>query len=158
NILLKQRYRIIALVGKGGMGAVYRAQDTQLGNRQVALKEMSQSALNPQEQKEAADGFKQEAIMLAHLQHPNLPSIFDHFEENRSWYLVMSFIEGETLKAYVGHTKDGKLPLSEVLQIGSELSAVLDYLHNQRPPIIFRDLKPENIMRTAGGHIYLIDF
>src|SRR5438105_12357266 len=81
NHLLKQRYRILDSVGKGGMGAVYQGEDTQLGNRKVAVKEMSQSGLNPQEQKEAADAFRQEAIMLARLQHRNLPSIFDHFEE-----------------------------------------------------------------------------
>ncbi len=160
DVLLKQRYRIIAPIGQGGMGAVYRAEDMQLGNRQVALKEMSQSGLNPQEQQQAADAFKQEAIMLARLQHPNLPSIFDHFEENKRWYLVMSFIEGETLKDYLGHTQSGKLPLAEAIQIGIQLCTVLSYLHNQQPPIIFRDLKPDNIMLTptADGHIYLIDF
>src|SRR2546421_5582221 len=158
NILLKQRYRIIAPVGKGGMGAVYRAEDTQLGNRQIALKEMSQSSLNPQEQKDAADAFRQEAIILARLQHPNLPSIFDHFEENKRWYLVMSFIEGETLEDYLNGIQDAKLPLDKAVQIGRQLCTVLGYLHNQQPAIIFRDLKPANIMRTSDGHIYLIDF
>lgn len=158
SALLKQRYRIIACVGSGGMGAVYQAEDTQLGNRKVALKEMSQSGLNPQEQKEAADAFRQEAIILARLQHRSLPSIFDHFEENGRWYLVMSFIEGETLADYLSHTQSGKLPLNEVVQIGIELCTVLSYLHAQQPPIIFRDLKPSNIMRESDGHIYLIDF
>ena len=158
NILLKQRYLIIAPAGKGGMGAVYKVEDTQLGNRQVALKQMSQSGLNPQEQKEAADAFRQEALMLARLQHPNLPNIFDHFEENGRWYLVMSFIEGETLANYLSHAQSGKLPLDEALQIGIQLSTVLDYLHNRQPAIIFRDLKPANIMRKPDGHIYLIDF
>ncbi len=158
HILLKQRYRIIAPTGKGGMGAVYKAEDTQLGNRQVALKEMSQSGLNPQEQKEAADAFRQEAIILARLNHPNLPSIFDHFEENGRWYLVMSFIEGETLADYVSHAQGRKLSLEEALQIGIQLCTVLGYLHNQQPAIIFRDLKPANIMRMPDGHIYLIDF
>ena len=101
NSLLNQRYRIIAPIGKGGMGAVYQAEDIQLGNRQVALKEMKQSGLSPQERQEAVDAFKQEALMLARLQHPNLPSIFDHFEENGRWYLAMSFITGESLEAYV---------------------------------------------------------
>lgn len=158
NILLKQRYRIIKLVGQGGFGAVYQAEDTQLGNRQVALKEMSQSSMNPQKQKEVATVFEQEAIILARLQHPNLPSIFDHFEENSRWYLVMSFIKGETLEDYLSSKEGGKLPLDEVVDIGAQLCVVLDYLHNQQPPIIFRDLKPANIMRTLDGHIYLIDF
>lgn len=158
NVLLKQRYHIIAPTGKGGMGAVYKAEDTQLGNRLVAIKEMSQSGLSPQEVKDAANAFKQEAILLAGLQHPNLPSIFDHFEENGRWYLVMSFIQGETLANYLSQAKAGKLPLNEALQIGLQLCDVLDYLHAQQPPIVFRDLKPTNIMRTASGHIYLIDF
>lgn len=159
NSLLKQRYRIIVPVGKGGMGAVYKAEDTQLGNRQVALKEMSQSSMNPQELMQAVDAFKQEATLLARLQHPNLPSIFDHFEEHGRWYLVMSFIEGETLEDYLNHAQSGKLPVDEALQIGIHLCTVLNYLHNQQPaPIIFRDLKPANIMHTPDGHIYLIDF
>ncbi|GHO90645.1 hypothetical protein KSF_006930 [Reticulibacter mediterranei] len=158
NVLLKQRYRIIASIGKGGMGAVYHAEDTQLGNRKVAVKEMSQSSLSPQEQQAAADAFRQEALLLARLQHRSLPSIFDHFEEHGRWYLVMSFIEGETLADYLRHTRSGKLLLSEVLQIGMELCTVLSYLHTQQPAIIFRDLKPSNIMRTSDGHIYLIDF
>ena len=156
--LLKQRYHVIACVGKGGMGAVYKAEDTLLGNRQVALKEMNQRGLNPQEQKAAAYAFKQEAMILARLQHPNLPSVFDHFEENRRWYLVMSFIEGETLQNYLSHAWNGKLVLDEVLQIGIQLCTVLSYLHNQLPAIIFRDLKLANIMRTSNGQIYLIDF
>ena len=159
NVLVKQRYRIIGLVGSGGMGAVYKAEDTQLGNRLVALKEMRQGGMNAQELKQAADAFRQEATMLARLQHPNLPSIFDHFEEHGRWYLVMNFLEGESLRDYLSHHRNGKLPLKEVLQIGIQLCTVLGYLHQQRPaPIIFRDLKPANIMRTSDGHIYLIDF
>jgi serine/threonine protein kinase len=156
--VLKQRYRIIQIVGQGGMGAVYKAEDIQFGNRLVAVKEMRQTGLDTQELKEAADAFRQEAIILAHLQHPNLPSIFDHFEENGRWYLVMSFIEGETLADYFSHALGGKLPLDEALQIGMQLCTVLGYLHNQQPAVIFRDLKPANIMRTPDGHIYLIDF
>lgn len=158
NVTLKQRYRIIGPVGEGGMAAVYKAEDTQLGNRQVALKEMSQSGLSLQELQDAAAAFRREALMLARLQHPSLPNIFDHFEENGRWYLAMSFIEGETLEDYLGHAQDRRLSLEEVLQIGIQLCNVLGYLHDQQPAIIFRDLKPGNIMRTPDGHIYLIDF
>ncbi|HEX7737794.1 MAG TPA: serine/threonine-protein kinase [Ktedonobacteraceae bacterium] len=158
GVLLKQRYRIMAALGQGGMGAVYQAEDTQLGNRQVALKEMGQSGLSPQERHTAAEAFRQEAVMLARLNHPGLPSIFDHFEENGRWYLVMSFIEGETLDAYLSRSHGGRLPVGEAAQIGMSLCTVLSYLHNQHPPIIFRDLKPANIMRTPDGNLYLIDF
>ena len=159
QVLLKQRYRISGPVGHGGMGAVYKAEDTQLGNRLVALKEMRKTGMSAPELQQAVDTFRQEATLLARLQHPNLPSIFDHFEEHGRWYLVMSFIEGETLQDYLSRQKQGKLPLGEVLQIGLQLCTVLSYLHLQHPaPIIFRDLKPANIMRTPDGHIYLIDF
>jgi serine/threonine protein kinase/cytochrome c-type biogenesis protein CcmH/NrfG len=156
--LLRQRFRIIAPLGTGGMGAVYQAEDTQLGNRLLAIKEMNQSSLDPQEQREAADAFRHEAVMLARLQHPNLPTIFDHFEENGRWYLLMSFIEGETLEEYLRRSLSGKLPLNEVVQIGIDLCVVLGYLHNQQPAIVFRDLKLANVMRTPEAHLYLIDF
>ncbi len=158
NHLLKQRYRILDVVGKGGMGAVYRAEDTQLGNRKVAIKEMSQSGLSPQAIIDATEAFKQEAHILARLQHPNLPNIYDHFSETGRWYLVMSFIPGETLGDYLKKASGRKLPVEEALQIGVELCMVLHYLHSQQPPIIFRDLKPFNIMRTFDGHLYLMDF
>lgn len=156
--LLKQRYRILDVVGKGGMGAVYKAEDTQLGNREVAIKEMSQSGLSPQAIVGATEAFKQEAHILARLQHPNLPNIYDHFTETGRWYLVMSFIPGETLGDYLNKASGRKLPVEEAVQIGVELCTVLHYLHSQQPPIIFRDLKPFNIMRTFDGHLYLLDF
>src|SRR2546429_7163472 len=84
--LLRQRYRIISQVGKGGFGAVYKAEDIQLGNRLLAIKEMSQSGLSLQETIEATDAFKREAFLLASLKHSNLPSIYDHFSEAERWY------------------------------------------------------------------------
>jgi serine/threonine protein kinase len=158
NLLLKQRYHIVSQVGKGGFGAVFKAEDIQLGNRFLAIKEMSQSGLSPQEIIEATDAFKREAHMLASLKHPNLPSIYDYFNEAGRWYLVMDFIEGETLEEHLNKEKEGSLPCEEVLQIGIQLCTVLGYLHNRQPPIIFRDLKPANVMLTTEGHLYLIDF
>lgn len=156
--LLKGRYRIVRPVGQGGMGKVYRAQDTELNDRPVAVKEMVLSSLSARESVEATEAFKREAALLAGLQHSNLPSVFEYFEENGRWYLIMSFIQGETLEAYLERTRRIKLPLDEVLLIGKQLCAVLHYLHRQHPPIIFRDLKPANIMRAPDGQIYLIDF
>src|SRR5262245_57917522 len=97
--LLKGRYRLVQQVGKGGFGAVYEAQDTELGNRRVAIKEMSQRGLTPEELHEALEAFHQEALLLAQLVHPNLPRIYEQFSEGGHWYLVMDFIEGETLEA-----------------------------------------------------------
>jgi len=156
--LLKQRYCILTQIGAGGFGAVYKAADTQFGNRLVAIKEMSQRSLTPQEVAEATEAFKREVLMLADLRHPNLPRIYDHFNDGGRWYLVMDFIEGQTLEEYLNSQPRGHLPPEEVLDIGIQLCNVLGYLHTRQPPIIFRDLKPANIMRTPGQHLYLIDF
>ncbi len=158
NHLLKQRYRIISQIGKGGFGAVYKAADLQFGNRLVAIKEMSQSSLSQQELIEATESFKREALLLAGLTHPNLPRIYEQFTDRGRWYLVMDFIEGETLEEHLGKINGGKLPVEQVLEIGIQLCTVLEYLHMRHPPIIFRDLKPANVMLSAHGHIYLIDF
>ena len=158
NSVLRERYRLQGQVGKGGMGAVYRAEDMHLGNRVVAVKEMSQRGLTPEELKDATESFQREALILAGLSHPSLPDIYDHFEEAGRWYLVMKFIEGQSLEARLNSAPGKRLSLEETLQISLQLTRVLAYLHAQTPPIIFRDLKPANIMLTAEGHVYLIDF
>lgn len=140
------------------MGAVYVAQDTQLGDRLVAIKEMSMSRLAPHEIPQAVEQFKHEAHLLGGLHHPNLPVIHEYFGEENRWYLVMSFIQGETLHAHLNAMPTRRLPVTEVVSIGIELCTVLDYLHSHQPQIVFRDLKPQNIMITPGGQIYLIDF
>lgn len=158
GVLLKDRYRIVKTVGQGGMGTVYCAQDTNLNNRIVALKELIISDSGTQEATEAIEAFKREATLLAGLQHANLPSVFEHFQESGHWYMVMTFIQGETLEKHLEQSKSKKLPPHEVLEIGKQLSSVLYYLHNQYPSIIFRDVKPANIIRTRDGRIYLVDF
>jgi len=154
--LIKERYRIIARLGNGGFGAVYKAEDMQFGNRLVAVKEMNRGGSGPEEVAGAAEAFKREALLLAKLKHPSLPSIYDHFTEAGRWYLVMDYIEGETLEARLDRV--GRLRVEEALQIGMQLGEVLRYLHACQPPIIFRDLKPANIIMTPQGHVYLIDF
>jgi serine/threonine protein kinase len=156
--LLKQRYQLLKTLGVGGYGIVHKASDTEFGGRLVAIKEMSQAKMDRKDRAAATEAFKREAYMLAALTNPNLPSIYDYFTENGRWYLVMSYIEGETLEAYLNRSLGGRLPVEKVLMIGSQLASVLSYLHKRNPPIIFRDLKPSNIMRTPEGQIYLIDF
>jgi serine/threonine protein kinase len=158
DTMLKGRYRIIKPVGQGGMGTVYRAQDTGLNDRAVAIKELIVNEPDAQDAAEAIEAFKREATLLAGLQHANLPSVFEHFKENGRWYMAMTFIQGETLEDHLEHTRSKKLPLHEVVEIGKQLSSVLYYLHTQYPPIIFRDVKPANVMRAPDGRIYLIDF
>jgi eukaryotic-like serine/threonine-protein kinase len=156
--LVKQRYLILEQIGQGGFGAVYKASDSLLGDRLLAIKEMNQNGLNGQDLQTELEQFKREAMLLAGLMHPNLPRIYDSFTEDGRWYLIMDFIEGQTLDDYLEQTTEGKLSLEKVLEIGIQLCSVLDYLHTRQPPIIFRDLKPGNIMHTSRGQLYLIDF
>ena len=158
NYLLVQRYRIIGVVGKGGFGAVYKAQDTRDADRLVAVKEMHKGGLSPQQIAEVTDTFKREALILTGLTHPHLPRIYDHFVADGRWYIIMDFIDGETLEELLLKATGGHFRVERVLEIGISLCEVLDYLHSQLPPVIFRDLKPANIMLTPGGSLYLIDF
>src|SRR5579885_457847 len=156
--LLKQRYQIMEQIGAGGFGAVYKAEDVDLGRRLVAVKEMSQQGLHQREIDESVEAFKHEALMLAGLRHEHLPRIYDHFEENERWYLVMDSIEGETLAEHFKKSRDGSLPLVMTMRITLQLCEVLDYLHTRQPPIIFRDLKPSNVILTPEGDVFLVDF
>lgn len=156
--LLNNRYEIISEVGQGGFGVVYKARDTYSKShlRQVAIKQINLSSLSARQIIEATDSYNREVMLLSQLSHSNLPHIYDHFTDPEHWYLVMDFIEGDTLEAYLKQA--GHLPVKETLSIGLQLTSVLGYLHAQEPPIIFRDVKPANIMRTPNGHLYLIDF
>ncbi len=158
NTILARRYHIVQRVGQGGMGAVYKATDTRLGNKVVAVKEMSETDLTTAlEKQQARQAFKQEAQTLADLNHVNLPRVTDHFSENGKQYLVMDFVKGQTLQDILERA-GGPLEIEQVIEWGKKLCEVLEYLHSQQPPIIFRDLKPANIMVDEHGQIKLIDF
>jgi serine/threonine-protein kinase len=156
--ILQDRYVITGKLGQGGMGAVYRAADRRLNTVTWAVKEMSEAAITgPLERQQAREAFRHEAEMLAGLDHPNLPRVTDHFEQNGKAYLVMEFVPGETLLGFL--SREGlPQPLDRVLDWAGQLCDALDYLHSQNPPIIFRDLKPANIMLTPRGQLKLIDF
>lgn len=154
---LRGQYLITKNIGQGGMAAVYKAAVLKTGTP-VAVKEMSQDGLTPEELREALDSFTSEAHMLQKLQHPNLPRVYESFSENARYYLVMDYIDGQTLEERQRAAGGGALPEQEVLGWARQICAVLSYLHTRTPPIIFRDLKPANIMVTASGEIKLIDF
>ncbi len=152
------RYVILHRVGQGGMGAVYKAVDTRLGGKAVAIKEMSDAAITSSQQKLlSVTAFRQEAQMLARLDHPNIPKVTDSFDEGVKHFMVMEFVEGETLEDFLQRQR---LPVAEsqVRMWAAQLCDVLGYLHRQSPPVIFRDLKPANVMFTPSGQLKLIDF
>jgi serine/threonine protein kinase, bacterial len=156
--VLLDRYVVMQKLGQGGMGAVYRAGDRRLSTVNWAVKEMSQSAISgPLELQQARNAFRHEAEMLAALNHPNLPRVTDHFEQGGKAYLVMEYVPGETLLSFL--VREGlPQPQARVFEWARQLCDALEYLHTQRPPIIFRDLKPANIMLTPNGQVKLIDF
>src|SRR5260370_15291669 len=158
HTLFRNRYFILSQVGAGGFGSVYKATDTQSGDRLVAIKEVNLLGLHSQAMIEATTAFQREVILLSQLDHTNLPHLYEYFQYPGHWYLVMDFIAGETLEEYQSKAPKRRLLLSEALDIGIQLCIVLDYLHSQQPSIVFRDLKPANIMRTPTGQLYLIDF
>jgi serine/threonine protein kinase len=148
--ILNNRYRIVEILGQGGMGSVYRAIDENLGV-DVAVKD------NLFTTEEYARQFHREAIILANLRHPNLPRVTDHFViENRGQYLVMDYIEGEDLRQRLDRV--GLLTDEEAILIGSAMCDALDYLSTRNPPIIHRDIKPGNVKISPQGQIFLVDF
>ncbi len=154
--LLQGRYNVLRRLNQGGMAVVYLASDTRLGRRQVVLKQMDPQALAPQDRGWAEATFRQEAHILARLDHPGLATVTDFFEENGYLYLVMEYVQGETLAATLARSY--RLDEQRAIAWGRELAAVLAYLHRQQPPIVFRDLKPENVMVQPDGGLKLIDF
>jgi serine/threonine-protein kinase len=156
--MLQNRYRILRQIGGGGMGVVYLAEDARLAGRKCAIKEMSPAQLAPQDRNWAINAFRQEAQMLANLSHSGLTAVTDFFPEGGNWYLVMDYVEGKTLEERLEQAQGGRLPLDEAMNIVRQLCNVLEFLHSQRPPVVFRDLKPGNVMLTPQGEVRLIDF
>jgi serine/threonine protein kinase len=154
--MLHKRYIILQVIGRGGMGAVYKARDTRRGEI-CAIKEMSLSTVPPGEQGQALSNFLAEATILSRLSHPNLPAFTDFFSEDERHFLVMEYIDGKTLEELL-EENGGPFPERRVLGWARQLCDVLEYLHGQQPPVIFRDLKPGNIMLRKDGRIKLIDF
>ncbi len=158
--LLSNRYRIEKRVGGGGMGSVYLALDTNLNNQPRAVKEMIELFSDESQRKKAVDDFKRKAQLLASLEHPSIPTIYDYFVSNGRYYLVMKYIPGGDLSNQLKKS-GGAIEEKLVTEWGIQVCDVLHYIHNQTPPIIYRDLKPANLMlddRMQPPRIMLVDF
>ena len=153
--ILQQRYKIVKILGHGGMGAVYLSEDQRLPTK-WAIKEMKKAGLSEEEREEAAELFHSEARLLSELRHRNLPRIVDFFDQDGQLYLVMDYVEGETLEDRIH--RDGPLEVNPALELYFQISDVLDYLHSRPSPVVFRDFKPANVMLTPHDEIKLIDF
>jgi outer membrane protein assembly factor BamB/tRNA A-37 threonylcarbamoyl transferase component Bud32 len=159
HTVLQERYEILAVQGVGGMGAVYRARDLRFSAvvKIVAVKEMINNAPDPRMRRIGIQNFEREANILASLSHPAIPKIFDYFSEGARSYLILEFIEGQTIEHIL---EERRQPFSqeEVVTWGIQVCDVLAYLHGQRPPVIFRDMKPSNLMLRPDGRLMVIDF
>ncbi|MCS7282625.1 MAG: serine/threonine protein kinase [Anaerolineae bacterium] len=152
--VVQNRYRVVRLLGQGGMGAVYRAWDLTL-NVPVALKEMvPQPGIDPSTLAQLRAQFHQEARALAGLSHPHLPRVTDFFDWGGRSFLAMDFIEGTSLDQLV--LRHGPLPQAQVVRWGLQLLDALAYCHARR--ILHRDIKPQNIIIASDGRAVLVDF
>ncbi|MFQ5398557.1 MAG: serine/threonine-protein kinase [Anaerolineae bacterium] len=158
NTILRERYRLTNIVGQGGMGSVYRAEDLRLPGRLCAIKEVRPDPnLPPESQAQAQAQFLKEASVLAQLDHPNLPKVSDFFSQDGSDYLVMDFVPGKDLRQLLRENQ-GPLEEQRVMEWAEQIMDALAYLHRQDPLVLHRDIKPANIKLTPDGRIKLVDF
>lgn len=179
--LQKGAYIIEAVLGHGGMGQVFLASHVQV-DVPVAIKQvradeplppivieeldrlLHNKAVTPQQPPgdfpqsggPNTDRFLREALLLARLRHPAIPLLYDYFLENGSWYLVMEYVPGSTLSSYM--REHAPLPPLEAINYALQICDVLNYLHQQTPPVVFRDLKPANIILHPDGRLMIVDF
>jgi serine/threonine-protein kinase len=158
---LRSRYRIRRIIGQGGMGCIYLADDLRLEGRQCALKEVDHDRSMPADMlQQARDQFLREATVLARLDHPNLPKVSDFFSIGGRDYLAMDYVPGKDLRTLMLEARQNGtfLPENQVLSWASQLADALAYLHSQNPPILHRDIKPGNLKMMPSGLLKLVDF
>lgn len=151
NTLIQNRYLIVQLIGKGGMGEVYLAVDQRLGSA-IALKRTLFAG-----DEALGSAFEREARVLARMRHPVLPKVSDHFGEGEEQFLVMEHISGDDLSKRL-EAAQKPFPVSWVMFWADQLLDALSYLHSHEPPVIHRDIKPQNLKLTDENHVILLDF
>jgi len=159
--VLRGRYKIRRIIGQGGMGSIYLADDLRLEGRLCALKEVElDRTLQADLLRQAREQFLREATILARLDHPNLPKVSDFFSIGGRDYLAMDFVPGKDLRTLMLEARQAGIFLSEndVLSWANQLADALTYLHLQDPPILHRDIKPSNLKLTPSGLLKLVDF
>ncbi len=159
--VLRGRYRVRQVIGQGGMGNIYLADDLRLSGRLCALKEVEyERSLPTKVLEQAREQFFREASILARLDHPNLPKVSDFFSSGNRDYLVMDYVPGKDLRMVIQEARRERRFLDEMQVLGwaAQLIEALAYLHGQEPPIIHRDIKPSNIKLMPNGLIKLVDF
>ena len=156
--LLKNQYSIIRKLAQGGQSAVYLARDTYANDAERAIKEMSESQLDPEKRQQAINDFMREAQILLSLNHHALARVIEFFTVDTRYFLVMEYVPGHNLEDEMVQYRREPLDWEDVTRWGMALADVLSYLHSREPAIIYRDLKPANVMLLPDGSVKLIDF
>jgi len=154
NKVIDDKYEILKMIGQGGMSKVYLAMDRRL-NKQWAIKEVTKNDRD-RNNVHVVQSAMAEANMLKRLDHPSLPRIVDIIEDSQKIYVVMDYVEGESLDKVLNLY--GAQSQEQVIDWAKQLCGVLNYLHSSNPPIIYRDMKPANVVLQPSGNIKLLDF
>ncbi len=156
--ILDAKFKIVQVLGEGGMGTVYKVEQVGKPGYFRAVKEL---LINPntteEERKSAIERFDKEIDLLFNLKHPRIPSLILSFQERGNYYFVMEFVPGRTLEKLLEDSR-GPLDEEQVIKWMMQVCEALSYIHSRTPPIVLRDLKPGNIMVAPDGNVQLIDF
>lgn len=156
--LLKNRYEILEILGRGGMGCVYKVADRFQGGKILAAKELQAGNLSAEKAHETLAQFQTEARILTRLTHPNLPKVYDYFSFPGRYYIIMEYVKGKTLKKILDVRKGRPVDERQALSWALQICKTMHFLTVQKPPVVFRDFKPANIMIDRNSRVKLIDF